>query len=98
MNGDVVARFNFCSKSHHIPIRQTNATVACGVANRTRIVGAVNANAFFVECNPHDADWISRAWREQMKIAAALAVLEHLLVPTKSGQLCDPAHLPFTDG
>jgi len=98
MNRDVIAWFYFCRETDDVPIGQTNAAVACSAADRTGLVGAVDADAFFVERDPHHAHRITRTWWEQVKIAAALAVLEHLLVVTKSGHLGDPAHLPLTDG
>jgi hypothetical protein len=98
MNGDVVARFYFCGKPHHIPIGETNATVARSVANRTRIVRAVNADSFFIERNLHVTYRIPRTWWEQIKIPATLPVLEHLPIVTKSRELRNPTHLPLTDG
>lgn len=71
--------------------------MAHSVADRTGIVGTVNADAFFVQRNPHHAYRIPRPGWEHVEIDAALAVLEHLLVVTKSGQLGDASHLPLTD-
>src|SRR3989442_15629432 len=98
MNRDVVAWFYFCRETNDVPIGQTNAAVARSAANRTRVVGAVDTDAFFVERDPHHAHRITRSRRKQMKIAAPPPVLEHFLVVTKSGHLSDPAHLPLADG
>ena len=97
MNRDVIALFYFCGKPDHVPIRQANAAVAHSVSDRTRIVGAVNADAFFVKRDPHHAYRISRPGWEHVEIAAAFAVLEHFLVVTKPGQFGDASHLPVTD-
>ena len=61
--------------------------MAGGVANRRGIVGAVNTDALFVERDPHHADRISRARSEEVKIAAALSVLEHFLSQRNVGIL-----------
>jgi hypothetical protein len=53
MDGNAVAAFYFRGKSHDVPIRQANAAVTGSPANRIRLVGAVNANALFVERDPH---------------------------------------------
>src|SRR5256886_10735853 len=98
MNRDVVAFFYFCRQTDDVPISQANAAVACSTANRTRVVGAVDADAFFVERDPHHTHRITRSRRKQMKIAAPLPVLEHFLVVTERGHLGDAAHLPLTDG
>src|SRR6266571_3211934 len=98
MNRDVVAWFYFCRETDDVPIGQTNAAMTCSAANRTGVVGAMDADAFFVERDPHHADRITRPRRKQMKIAAPPPVLEHFLVVTERGHLGDPAHLPLTDG
>src|SRR5262249_27109315 len=97
MDGNAVAVFYFRGKSHHIPIRKADAAVADSVANRIGLVGAVNANAFLVERDPHYTHRIPGTGREQIKTAAALAVLKHFFVVTKSRQLGDTAHLPLAD-
>src|SRR5439155_21437724 len=85
MNRDVVAWFYFCRETDDVPIGQTNAAVARRAANRTGLVGAVDADAFFVERDPHHAHRITRSRRKQMKIAAPLSMLEHFLVVTEKG-------------
>ena len=45
----------------HIPVRQTNTSMAGRAPDHVRIIGPVNANSFFVQANPGDADRISRA-------------------------------------
>src|SRR6266511_1455404 len=97
MNRDVVAWFYFCCETDDVPIGQTNATVACSTADRTRLVSAVHADAFFVERDPHHANRITRSRRKQMKIAAPHPMLEHFLVVTERGHLCDAAHFPFAN-
>src|SRR2546430_17275971 len=98
MNRAAVAWFYFCRETDDIPIGQTNAAVARRAADRTRVVGAVDADAFLIERDPHHANRITRSRRKQMKIAAPLPVLEHFLVVTERGHLGDAAHLPLTDG
>src|SRR5438094_10535910 len=98
MNGDLVAWFYFCCETDDVPIGETNAAVACSVTNRIWTVGAVDADAFFVERDPHHAHRITRSWRKQMKIAAPLSMLEHFLVVTERGHLRDASHFPFANG
>src|SRR5438552_1139193 len=98
MNRDVVAWFYFCRQTDDVPVGQTNATVTCSATDRIRLVGAVDANAFFVERDPHHAHRIARSRRKQMKIAAPLSMLKHFLVVPESGHLRYAAHFPFTDG
>jgi hypothetical protein len=50
--------------------------VACSATDQTRLVGAVDANAFFVERDPHHAHRIARPRRKQMKIPAPPTVLK----------------------
>src|ERR1051325_3460945 len=97
MNRDAVAWFYFCRETDDIPVGQTNAAVACSAPDRIRLVGAVDANAFFVERDPHHAYRIARPRREQMKIAAALAVLEHFFIVTESRHLRDAPYFPFAN-
>ena len=63
--------------------------MAHSASNRTGIVGAVNADAFLVKRDPHHAYRIPRPGGKHVEIAAAFAMLEHLLVVTKPGQLGD---------
>src|SRR5438874_7892165 len=98
MNRDVIAWFYFCRETDDVPIGQTNAAVARRAANRTGLVGAVDADAFFVERDPHHAHRITRSRRKQMKIAAPLSMLEHFLVVTERGHLRDASHFPFANG
>src|SRR5438552_14534168 len=98
MNRDAVAWFYFCRETDDIPIGQTNAAVARRAADRTRVVSTVDADALFVERDPHHANRITRPRREQMKTAAPLPMLEHFLVVTERGHLGDAAHLPLADG
>src|ERR1051326_6540838 len=58
----------------------------------------MDADAFFVQRNPHHAHRITRPGRKQMKIAAALPVLEHFLIVTESGHLRDTPYFPFANG
>src|SRR6266516_6263004 len=97
VNGDGVAAFYFCRETDDIPISEANAAMTRGVANRIGILGAVDANSFFIECDPHYADRIVRTGREKMEIAAALAVFEHFFVIPKSWHLGDTAHLPLAN-
>ncbi len=83
--GNAIAAFNFCGKPHDVPIGETNTAVACSMADRTGFVCAVNADSFFVEGNPHDANRVSRTRWKHVKIPAPLTVLEHLLVVAKPG-------------
>src|SRR5207247_7343216 len=98
MNRNAVAAFYFRGETHDVPIGKPNTTVTSSVADRIGLIGPVNTDTFFVECNPHYADRISWARREQMKIAAALAVLKHLFVVTKSRHLGDSPDFPFANG
>src|SRR6266853_6549356 len=98
MNRDVVAFFYFCRETDDVPISQANAAVACSTANRTRVVGAVDADAFFVERDPYHTHRITRSRRKQMKIAAPPSMLEHLLIVTENGHLRDASHFPFANG
>src|SRR6266487_994387 len=98
MNRNAVAAFYFRDETDDVPIGKTNTTVAGRAADRVRVIGPVNTNTLFVYRNPHYAHGISRARREQVKIAATLAMQKHLLVVTKSGHLRDSPHFPFADG
>ena len=98
MNRNAVAAFYFRGETDDVPIGKTNTTVAGSAADRIGVVGPVNTNTLFVKRNPHYAHGISRAGREQVKIAAALPVLKHASVVTKSGHLRDLPHFPFADG
>src|SRR5439155_16412848 len=69
----------------------------CSATDRIGAVGAVNADALFVERYPHHTDWVARPRRKQMKIAASPAVLKHFLIPPESRHLRDAAYFPFTD-
>ncbi len=66
-----------------VPVGQTNTAVACGAADRLRIVRAVNADARLVQAHPENADEIVRAGREIVVILGAHAVVEHPFVVTK---------------
>ena len=48
MNGDVVARFYFGCETYNVPIRQANAAMACGMANRAGLIRSVDADAFLI--------------------------------------------------
>src|SRR5438067_1227488 len=98
MNRDVVAWFYFCRETDDVPVGKTNAPVACGAANRTRVVGAVDTDAFLVERDPHYANRITRSRRKQMEITAPFPMLEHFLVVTESGHLGDAAYFPLANG
>src|SRR6266480_2594535 len=98
MNRNAVAAFYFRGETHDIPIGKTNAAMTCRTADRIRFVRSMNTDTLFVECNPHYTNRISWAWRKQMEIAAALAVLKHLFVVTKSRHLGDSPDFPFANG
>ena len=67
MNGDAIARFYFCGKPNDVPIRQADATVARRASDRIGIIGAVNADAFLVQRNPHHAHRLPRPGCEQVE-------------------------------
>ena len=97
MNRDLVAWLYFRRQADDVPIRQANAAVASCAADGIRLVGAVDADAFFVEGDPHHAHGITRSRRKQMKIAAPRPMLEHLLVITEGRHFCDASHFPFAN-
>src|SRR5437667_9807672 len=97
MNRDVVAWLYFCREPDDVPVGKTNAAMAGGTTDRIGTVRAVNADSFFVECDPYHPNWVARTWRKQIEIAATLAVMEHLLVVTESRHVRDPAHFAFAD-
>ena len=76
-DGDSFAGLYFCREPDDVPVCKTNAAMARGTTDRFGTVGTVNADSFFVECDPHHPNWIARTWRKQIEIAATLAVLEH---------------------
>ncbi len=98
MNRNAVAAFYFRGETHDVPIGKTNTTVAGRAADRIGLMGSMDTDTLFVECNPDYTNRISWAWREQMEIAAALAVLKHLFVVTKSRHLGDSPDFPFANG
>ena len=53
--------------------------MAHSVSNRTWIIGSVNADALFIEGNPHHAYRIPRSGREHAEITTALAMLEIII-------------------
>src|SRR4029450_4317797 len=61
IDGDAVSGFYFCGKPYDVPIGKTNTTVAGSAADRIGVIGPVNSNTLFVECNPHYANTISPA-------------------------------------
>ena len=56
MNRNAVAAFYFRGETYHVPVGKTNATMAGRVADRIGLIGPVNGNTLFVECNPDYAN------------------------------------------
>src|SRR5437016_5998212 len=98
MNRNAVAVFYFRDDTHDVAIGKTNTTVAGRAADRIGLIGSMDTDTLFVECNPHYTNRISWAWREQMEIAAALAALKHFLVVAKNWHLGDSPDFPFANG
>src|SRR5260370_19370706 len=79
-NNDRIADADEVFDSRGVPVRETNATVTGGAADRLRIVCAVNADAGFVQTHPNYTDEIVRARREVVIIFRANSVVEHSFV------------------
>src|ERR1043166_6857325 len=95
MNRNRDSGFDFLGETHRVPIGKANATMTHGVSDCLRLVRPMDADAFFVERDPDHADATIGTWRQHIEIAAALAVLKHLLVVTKAWQLRDAADFPL---
>src|SRR5207253_8414305 len=79
-NDDCIADADEVFDSRGVPVRETNATVTGGAADRLRIICAVNADAGFVQAHPNYTDEIVRARRQIVIIFRANSVVEHSFV------------------
>src|SRR5437660_9117745 len=79
-NDDCIANADEVFHSCGVPIREANATVTGGAADRLRIVCAVNADAGFIQAHPNYTDEIVRARQKVVIIFRANSVVEHSFV------------------
>src|SRR5438309_10049064 len=79
-NNDRIADADEVFDSRGVPVRETNATVTGGAADRLRSVCAVNAGAGFIQAHPNYTDEIVRARRDIVIICRASSVVAHSFV------------------
>src|SRR2546421_6888773 len=82
-NYDRVADADQVFDANGVPVRQTNAAVACCPADRLRIIRSVNADAGFVQAHPKHADEIVRSRWEIEIVFGADAIIQHSFIVTK---------------
>src|SRR5216684_3209549 len=70
-NNDRIADADEIFESRGVPVRETNATVTGGAADRLRIIRAVDPDAGFVQAHPNYTDEIVRAGRKIVIILRA---------------------------
>src|SRR5207302_3177370 len=79
-NNDGIADADEVFDPRGVPIREANAAVTRGPADRPPPLCAVNADAGFVQAHPNYTDEIVRAGREIVIIFRANSVVEHSFV------------------
>ena len=84
-NNDGVADADQVFNPNGVPVREANATVTRSAADRLRIIGAVNADAGFVQTHPKHANQIIRAGGQVVIVFRPDAIVKHALVIAKPG-------------
>src|SRR5438105_13014636 len=83
--------------ANRVPVRQTNAAVTRGAADRLRIIRSVNADAGFVQAHPKHADEIVRSGWEIEIVFGADAVVQHSFIVAKPWPGCGALNFPCAD-
>ena len=60
-------RLHHCSQFYHVPICETDASMACAASNRIGVVSAMDAHALFIKCNPYHPHRVVWSGRQQVE-------------------------------
>ena len=60
-------RLHHCSQFYHVPICETDASMACAASNGIGVVSAMDAHALFIKCNPYHPHRVVWSGRQQVE-------------------------------